>query len=1565
VTDRWDGPYRYRCREACEQLRNDGVLANVIHLADPGLLGEIPRYGVVVLFRLAWTERVEAVMDVARRSGIAVLFDIDDLAFDPNVDELMPFRKRYSAREWASTYGRQIIGLRKTLVLCDAFIGSTVELAEHAERLGKRAHVHPNVVPDHYLRLGRLSAGLRGVLRIDPTIGYFSGSDTHDEDFSSIVPALDRVLTQRPHARILVCGHLQVPGGHTQVERRIVRLPYMHWREFALAYAACHVTIAPLCVKNAFTNAKSALKFFESGAFHTPTVASPVREMVSAIRHDETGWLADSENEWAELIVRALDVDVSEKIGLAARSAVEARHSHLAVRGRLRVLLESYASRPGGRDPALRPIDPPDESGDYRSLRRLVRPMAAAGNLTRIMHASTRRLGRFVDLATLERLIDWVGTSDSARVEAAAHGVHVVALNDFSSWTPNDQVASNGDVPGEHKSDGQDPHLTSPKFKIDSSSVRYVVIRMRATTRSGRARAQVYWTVSKSAGFSEAVSATTVVVADGFDRTYVFDWPGKPTVSSLKGKASVVLRIDPLDGPGSFRLVSVLLLPDETKVRELASGLRFAEEPACERRLHGVEDLPAVAAALAPADATKVFISGDPDTVRAELGDGLRSVGLEAVRLARSDGGVTAELVRARRAERAGVDIVVPVFNARELVERCLFSVLRHATGDFRLVIVDDCSTDAALKELLVRIAEANASVRLLTNPRNLGFVGSANTGIRAAQGRDVLLLNSDTEVFEGFLEGLVECAYSHDRIGLVSPLSNNATILSVPEFCRVNELPEGTSARDVAAIVRDSSKRRRPDIVTPHGFCLYLKARFLAEVGVFDADRFGRGFGEENDLGERAKRAGWRTVAADDVYVWHAGKASFGDEGRALEKKNAEVLERLHPGYHADVAEFVRKNPLSEAQMITRRNLRRRSFDIAPAPLLVLHEDPFAESPGGVEYSIRDLVGAMALPRVVLVYPGSESIDVLEIIDGKLDERLVYRFPLGRLPERFCHSHDETAKIMDEVLTLFRIGWVHVHHLMFLPLTLPRVVREHRLPYIVTVHDFYLACPSFNLLDARTTTACCPASCGDATRTADCQRALFRALGDPTPDDPNAFASRHRELGAEALRNARTVVFPSPSAERIASSILELDRSRHLVIPHGYDVPAPPRNRSVSTGPLRVGIVGQLAYASKGAEAYLSVIERLADEAFEWHLFGRTDLFGFERRLAARAPRARVIRHGPYERHSIVALLADAGIDVGLLLPAWPETFSYTLSELAAAGVPVVASRIGALADRLDGEPWARLVDDAASAASTLETLAGDRKLLSEMTRAVPRLDGTKDWAARYAKMYADCRAESPVQGSLRTTPSAHQRLNEVAVVGATRIFARVSVTEPAPGIAASPWYRYAERVNPYLPESVRSYARRKLSTNSSRDVIRFRLPGPRARIGDGLSLHQRYLTTTRLTSHGNDPFMLLELDPLDPRDVDSVRFNLWCSTPRHAFAQLYWRHEGAATFDEEHSMVVPLEGKMDAWQEYVVRFDGTRPCRAWYEGGSVVELRFDPINLPGPIGLGELRLCSGERAE
>jgi hypothetical protein len=75
--------------------------------------------------------------------------------------------------------------------------------------------------------------------------------------------------------------------------------------------------------------------------------------------------------------------------------------------------------------------------------------------------------------------------------------------------------------------------------------------------------------------------------------------------------------------------------------------------------------------------------------------------------------------------------------------------------------------------------------------------------------------------------------------------------------------------------------------------------------------------------------------------------------------------------------------------------------------------------------------------------------------------------------------------------------------------------------------------------------------------------------------------------------------------------------------------------------------------------------------------------------------------------------------------------------------------------------------------------------------------------------------------------------------------------------------------------------------------------------------------------------------------------------------FAQLYFRHAGSLGFDEAHSVTVPLEGTRGAWQEYVVDLRATDRARAWFEGGPIVALRFDPIDAPGAIGLGELSLC------
>jgi O-antigen biosynthesis protein len=262
-----------------------------------------------------------------------------------------------------------------------------------------------------------------------------------------------------------------------------------------------------------------------------------------------------------------------------------------------------------------------------------------------------------------------------------------------------------------------------------------------------------------------------------------------------------------------------------------------------------------------------------------------------------------------------GIDVVVPVHDARDHAVACIESVLRHARGDWRLVLIDDASRDPVLIRWLEELAGRRSRVRLLRNAENSGFVASANRGFLHAGARDVVLLNSDTVVTRGFLGRLAACAYCTADTGLVSPFTNNGEICSIPRFCEPNEIPPALGVDGVAALVRRSSRRLRPELITAVGFCMYVRADVIARIGLFDEESFGRGYGEENDYSLRARAAGFRIRLCDDLFVAHAGNASFGATAGNAQRLGNETMDRLHPTYHAEVQRFLRENPLAEAR--------------------------------------------------------------------------------------------------------------------------------------------------------------------------------------------------------------------------------------------------------------------------------------------------------------------------------------------------------------------------------------------------------------------------------------------------------------------------------------------------------------------------------------------------------------------------------------------------------------------------------------------------------------------------
>ncbi len=257
------------------------------------------------------------------------------------------------------------------------------------------------------------------------------------------------------------------------------------------------------------------------------------------------------------------------------------------------------------------------------------------------------------------------------------------------------------------------------------------------------------------------------------------------------------------------------------------------------------------------------------------------------------------------------VDVVVPVYNAAKHTEACLYSILSASSETpFRLIVIDDASTDKTLITLLDKLANLGL-IDLVRHTKNRGFVRSANEGMFVHNERDIVLLNSDTLVSDHWLDKLRHHAISNDRTGTVTSLSNNATIYSYPAVPLNNSHALYADPAEIDRLTTRIHAGQSIDIPTAVGFCMYLRHECLAEVGLFNERLFGKGYGEENDFCLRATAKGWSHKLAIDTYVWHDGEMSFSWRARHYKDQAYKVICGKYPYYKQTVHAFLRNNPL------------------------------------------------------------------------------------------------------------------------------------------------------------------------------------------------------------------------------------------------------------------------------------------------------------------------------------------------------------------------------------------------------------------------------------------------------------------------------------------------------------------------------------------------------------------------------------------------------------------------------------------------------------------------------
>jgi glycosyltransferase involved in cell wall biosynthesis len=321
---------RYRCHHPAEALALAGVSSDVKIRRDSRLADQLGRYNVFVLHRVPWDEEVGAFFAGARAARKTVLFDTDDLVFEPEAAAAVPMDRVDDAGRDALI--DEIRRLRRTLEEADGVIVSTDFLAARARRLNPNVHVIYNVVSREMVEQAEriLAEGSRKDSPV--TIAYLAGTPTHARDFAEAADAILATLDAHPEVRFLGVGHVHLDERFTHYGARAELVPMQRWRDLPDVLARADINLAPLESNSAFTEAKSCVKYLEAGLLAIPTIASPRGDFRRAMADRVTGVFAEGERDWREALQLLVESrDLRSELGQAARHGVHRDHTTAAL----------------------------------------------------------------------------------------------------------------------------------------------------------------------------------------------------------------------------------------------------------------------------------------------------------------------------------------------------------------------------------------------------------------------------------------------------------------------------------------------------------------------------------------------------------------------------------------------------------------------------------------------------------------------------------------------------------------------------------------------------------------------------------------------------------------------------------------------------------------------------------------------------------------------------------------------------------------------------------------------------------------------------------------------------------------------------------------------------------------------------------------------------------------------------------------------------------------------------------------------------------------------------------
>lgn len=295
-----DPSTRYRSYHPADELRKLGCFSVVYSQK----FFEEPNFGfdVYVFHRPSRNhlkpEVFDSVIEQLKRLNKVLIADYDDLIFgDEQIAENSSIvkNKRETLENAINIFKNNLGGL----LAFDKVMASTSSLAKQVKRFNPKAEVAvlPNFIPSTLLEIYKdeafyLTPRPRG------SIGYFSGTKSHDKDILVVLEALHRVLIENPDFTLLVVGPVEIPAAFAALPN-VITNPVVNYLRLPSLMKNCETVIAPL-ETGFFNDCKSRVKFLEAALSGCRLIASPITDMKEIGRPYLE--LAETKGQWYELL---------------------------------------------------------------------------------------------------------------------------------------------------------------------------------------------------------------------------------------------------------------------------------------------------------------------------------------------------------------------------------------------------------------------------------------------------------------------------------------------------------------------------------------------------------------------------------------------------------------------------------------------------------------------------------------------------------------------------------------------------------------------------------------------------------------------------------------------------------------------------------------------------------------------------------------------------------------------------------------------------------------------------------------------------------------------------------------------------------------------------------------------------------------------------------------------------------------------------------------------------------------------------------------------------------------